>query len=97
MADCALKHVSDGFDAAMRMGGEAFDWTFERIVECEMVEEQKGVKFVAGVRTERTAKQHARAFDYEVWFDYVGNGSVCHVVLMICIYDLLQRINEILL
>lgn len=52
VADGAFEHVGDGFDAAMRVRGEAAEGSFERVVEGEVVEEQEGVEFVAGVRTE---------------------------------------------
>jgi len=47
-----FEHVGDGFDAAMRMIGEAAQRTLKRIVEGEVVEEQEGVEQVAGFRSE---------------------------------------------
>ena len=46
----AFEHVGDGFDAAVRMRGEAAAGTFERVVEGKVIEEQEGVVFVAGAR-----------------------------------------------
>ncbi len=50
MVDGAFEHVGDGFNAAMRVRGEAAAGAFERIVESKMVEEQEWIVFVAGTR-----------------------------------------------
>jgi hypothetical protein len=44
MAHIAFEHVGDGFDAAMRMGRKTDDRSIGRIIEREMVEEQKRVE-----------------------------------------------------
>lgn len=56
MSDGAFEHVSDGFNAAVRVRGKATAGTFKWIVEGEMIEEQERIKFIAGMRTERTAE-----------------------------------------
>jgi len=71
----AFEHVGDGFDATVRMVGEAAHGTFERVVEGEVVEEQEGVIKVAGLGAEGTKQTHARAFDGGLWFDCLGDGS----------------------
>ena len=76
-----FEHVSDGFDAAVRMIGEAAQGSFERIVEGEVVEEQEGVEFVADARRDGAAQFDTRALDDELRFDCLGYGSkVVHVV-----------------
>jgi len=81
MGGGAIDHVGDGFDAAVRMGGEAADGTFERVIEGEVVEEQEGIVQVACPRTERTQEAYARAFDGGLWFDDLRDCSkvVVHV------------------
>jgi len=71
----AFEHVGDGFDATVRMVGEAAHGTFERVVEGEVVEEQKGVVEVAGLGAERAKQTHTRAFNGGLWFDCLGNDS----------------------
>ena len=63
MARGALKHVGDGFDAAVRVVGEAADGTFDGIVEGEVVKEQEGIEQVADARRNGTAQFDACAFD----------------------------------
>ena len=75
MVRCALEHVGDGFDAAMRVHGEAADGTFDGIVEGEVVEEQEGIELVADARRNGSAQFHARAFDGVLRFDDLGDGS----------------------
>ena len=71
----AFEHVGDGFDAAMRMVGEAAQGTFERVVEGEVIEEQEGIGLVADARGYGAKQTHARAFDSGLWFDNLGDGS----------------------
>ena len=78
----AFEHVGDGFDAAVRMVGEAAQGALERVVEGEVIEEQKGVKLVAGFGRDGTQQTHARAFDGGLWFDGLGyNSKIVHVWL----------------
>jgi len=77
-----FEHVGDGFDAAVRMVGEAAQGTFKLIGEGEVVEEQEGVGLVADARGDGAKQTHARAFDGGLWFDNLGDGSkVVHVGL----------------
>jgi hypothetical protein len=41
------------------MHGKAAQWTFERIVECEMVEEQEWIVLIAGARSKTPAPSRA--------------------------------------
>ena len=65
----------------MRMHRKAADGPFDRVIECEMVEKQEGIVFVADARRNRAAQFHARAFDGDLRFDDFGDTSkVVHVV-----------------
>ena len=75
MTGGAFEHVGDGFDAAVRVVGEAADGTFDGIVEGEVVEEQKGIEQVADPRRNGAAKPHARAFNGVLRFDNLGDFS----------------------
>ena len=69
VADGAFEHIGNGLDAAMRIGGEPADGTFDGIVESEMVKQKERVKFIARMRTEGAPEQYARALDHQVGFD----------------------------
>ena len=75
MGGGALEHVGDGFDAAMRMIREAAHWSFKRVVEGEVIEEQEGIGLVADARGYGAKQTHARTFDGGLWFDNLGDGS----------------------
>ena len=71
----AFEHVGDGLDAAVRMVGKAADGSFQGIVEGEMVEEQEGVEFIADPRCNGAAQLHACAFNGDLRFDNLRDGS----------------------
>ncbi len=55
------EHVGDGFDAAMRVPGEAGQ-VVGRDVVTEVVEQKKGIEVGSASETKCTAQVHARAF-----------------------------------
>ncbi|MEW6569241.1 MAG: hypothetical protein AB1449_13975 [Chloroflexota bacterium] len=75
MADTALEHAGDGFDAAVGMGGEALYRALDGIVEGEMVKEQERVKTVLPPRAERAAQQDAGALDHQLRLDDLTHES----------------------
>ncbi|MEJ2266867.1 MAG: hypothetical protein P8X95_25770 [Anaerolineales bacterium] len=69
VADVALQHVGDGFNAAVGMGGKANRGAFDGIVESKMVKQEKGVEGVGPAGPKGAQQAHAGAFDDHLRFD----------------------------
>src|SRR6266508_2136396 len=71
----AFEHISDRFNATMRVHGEAADGTLNRIIEGEVIEKQEGIKFVANARRNGTAQFDTCALNGSLRFDGLRNSS----------------------
>ena len=75
--DGAGEDVGDGFDAAMRMPGEAGEVIVGNVV-AEIVEQEEGIEVGGVAEAERAAEMDARAFDGGFGFDEALDGSNGH-------------------
>jgi hypothetical protein len=74
MVDAAGKDISDGYDAAMWMPGEAGK-VVVRVLVSEIVEEEKGVEFAGFPKSECATQVNARAFNRRLGLYDALDGS----------------------
>src|SRR5262244_667232 len=75
--DGAGKHVSDGFDTAMRMPGKASEIIFGDIV-AKIIEQQEGIVVGGAAEAESAAEMDAGSFAGGLGFDEFSHGADGH-------------------